>query len=690
MIYIYRRSHLLFEMMGGPSRSGITLLFLAHIFCNFGALAESPASPCGSAPVLSVMPNESCPDSYYLAETKCDSSVCYGCCNPFQCTCDGGEAAVGKDCPVNGDEACASCDEDHNKLGHLCMLMRCPTGEYGETSCAACKDGEYASSENQLSCDKCHCNSEGIVPGSFCNKQTGQCLCKDLWSGLDCGDASISSNLRRLDSQDDAHECTTVVNPGEHMRNYSSVWGRDDKGVGHARSMLNSAQAWSAERNDKDQYLELNLGKVMKVYGTVVQGRAGSSNGQAVTMYRVEYSNDGMSWHAIQGTFDGVLGDTNRETNFFPSSVLARNIKLIVLEWAEHISMRAGVIACGAPLGHHCNWVNPCEYPNDCLYNTSGIHLCSAYMRGNCTCVAPRAATLIKSSVECKSADVNLGATKDLFGCVQKCRKTPDCQFIVYGKGEKQGRCFWEKTHSRECVEGLENCLYDVYDINNGNVCTELRISNLKFTNGGVNLSGGMDDPFWGTVDVKCKLEVDSVSYTTSIKWESVRPDWGSRMWRFTPRSASSRLTIKCVDDDSRDAAGYDDDIGTYQAAVSALPRHVRSWIQSGDGEVYIEFDTQCLQGPNPASICDKKDCELGDHCQPMSDVSVRVSLHSCYYDNGACSCGYDQPSTSSEQRIMGFFYSYSFECCQPPNAETTGTPASSSSGNSGTEIPGV
>eukprot|EP00397_Hematodinium_sp_SG-2012_P013798 GEMP01014021.1.p1 GENE.GEMP01014021.1~~GEMP01014021.1.p1 ORF type:complete len:591 (+),score=62.87 GEMP01014021.1:67-1839(+) len=552
--------------------------------------------------------------------------------------------------------------------------------------------------------DRCQLTTDDVVHGCHYDQNTLACCCMqglpptqsiDCFDLFHCCQAPLSDRTTGTAASSTkttasgAHECTTVVNPVEQMRNYSSVWGRDDKGVGHARSMLNSAQAWSAERNDKDQYLELNLGKVMKVYGAVVQGRAGSHNGQAVTKYRVEYSNDGLSWHAIEGTFDGVQGDTTRKTNFFPSSVLARNIKLIVLEWTEHISMRAGVIACGAPLGHHCNWVNPCEYPNDCLYNTSGIHLCSAYMRGNCTCVAPRAATLIKSSVECKSADVNLGATKDLFGCVQKCRKTPDCQFIVYGKGEKQGRCFWEKTHSRECVEGLENCLYDVYDINNGNVCTELRISNLKFTNGGVNLSGGMDDPFWGTVDVKCKLEVDSVSYTTSIKWESVRPDWGSRMWRFTPRSASSRLTIKCVDDDTHDAS-YDDDIGTYQAAVSALPRHVRSWIQSGDGDVYIEFDTQCLQGPNPASICDKKDCELGDHCQPMSDVSVRVSLHSCYYDNGACSCGYDQPSTSSEQRIMGFFYSYSFECCQPPNAETTGTPASSSSGNSGTEIPGV
>eukprot|EP00397_Hematodinium_sp_SG-2012_P030904 GEMP01032761.1.p1 GENE.GEMP01032761.1~~GEMP01032761.1.p1 ORF type:complete len:253 (+),score=18.79 GEMP01032761.1:100-858(+) len=131
-------------------------------------------------------------------------------------------------------------------------------------------------------------------------------------------------------------------------------------------------------------------------------------------------------------------------------------------------------------------------------------------------------------------------------------------------------------------------------------LCAELVISNLKFTGGDVNLPG-TDDPLdWfkaGVVDVKCELKVDSDSRWTSIKWDTVRPQWEYRIWRFRPRGASSHLTIKCVDDDTHDAS-YDDDIGTYQAAVSALPHHVRSWIHSGDGEVYIEFDTQCIQAP--------------------------------------------------------------------------------------------
>ena len=36
------------------------------------------------------------------------------------------------------------------------------------------------------------------------------------------------------------------VNPLESSRSYSSVWGDDAVGTGHARSMLDSDQAWSA------------------------------------------------------------------------------------------------------------------------------------------------------------------------------------------------------------------------------------------------------------------------------------------------------------------------------------------------------------------------------------------------------------------------------------------------------------
>merc|ERR1712185_126728 len=40
-----------------------------------------------------------------------------------------------------------------------------------------------------------------------------------------------------------------VVNPPESSRRYSSIWGDNAIGTGHARSMLDSSQAWSAKEN---------------------------------------------------------------------------------------------------------------------------------------------------------------------------------------------------------------------------------------------------------------------------------------------------------------------------------------------------------------------------------------------------------------------------------------------------------
>lgn len=44
----------------------------------------------------------------------------------------------------------------------------------------------------------------------------------------------------------------------ENMRTYSSVWSDEAVGTGHVRSMLNSAQAWSSQRNSAGQWTQLN------------------------------------------------------------------------------------------------------------------------------------------------------------------------------------------------------------------------------------------------------------------------------------------------------------------------------------------------------------------------------------------------------------------------------------------------
>ena len=71
-----------------------------------------------------------------------------------------------------------------------------------------------------------------------------------------------------------------VYNPPEHSRRYSSIWGNNRIGTGHARSRLNSHQAWSARHNHRNQWLQMNMHGYKWVKGIVMQGRRHSGQHQ--------------------------------------------------------------------------------------------------------------------------------------------------------------------------------------------------------------------------------------------------------------------------------------------------------------------------------------------------------------------------------------------------------------------------
>ena len=41
---------------------------------------------------------------------------------------------------------------------------------------------------------ECECNPDGTVNPNVCNTETGECLCKENWTGIKCDLAGISSN----------------------------------------------------------------------------------------------------------------------------------------------------------------------------------------------------------------------------------------------------------------------------------------------------------------------------------------------------------------------------------------------------------------------------------------------------------------------------------------------------------------
>ena len=132
----------------------------------------------------------------------------------------------------------------------------------------------------------------------------------------------------------------TLVNPSECDRAYSSVWSYEACGIGHARSMLDSSQAWSALENTAGQWMRLDAGSALLVYGVRVQGR--DNHGQRVTAFTVQHGTDDSTWSDVDGgaAFTDASGNLDA---LFATPVMAQYIRITVVSWQGHISMRAGL-----------------------------------------------------------------------------------------------------------------------------------------------------------------------------------------------------------------------------------------------------------------------------------------------------------------------------------------------------------
>ena len=126
------------------------------------------------------------------------------------------------------------------------------------------------------------------------------------------------------------------------MRSYSSVWNNEAPGTGHARSVIDSEQGWSALNNQAGEWIQLDLGEAKTVVGTVIQPRG--ENYQYVTEYTVSTSLDGNSWTDVAGSYDGHATDLKENLFSDGASVRARYVRLIVVSWSDHISLRADVL----------------------------------------------------------------------------------------------------------------------------------------------------------------------------------------------------------------------------------------------------------------------------------------------------------------------------------------------------------
>lgn len=141
-------------------------------------------------------------------------------------------------------------------------------------------------------------------------------------------------------------------NAPDSDREYSSIF-RDNKiGNKYAQSMIDSPSCWSAKINDKNQWMIIDLREKKQIRGFIIMGRYNYKHSQQVTKLCFLFSDDKKDWCDLgqyeckstnQNELDGNFLNTKKNIRFV-EQIVGRYIKIIPIEWENHISLRFGLL----------------------------------------------------------------------------------------------------------------------------------------------------------------------------------------------------------------------------------------------------------------------------------------------------------------------------------------------------------
>ncbi|XP_060555879.1 contactin-associated protein-like 5 [Ruditapes philippinarum] len=108
--------------------------------------------------------------------------------------------------------------------------------------------------------------------------------------------------------------------------------------------------AWSPTSDNGGQYVQAMFDEMTMVTGIQTQGR--NQGTDHVTLYKVEYTEDGKTWHLINndlGLEQIFMGNSDGDSivdNPLSCPVFAKGIRIIPMEWDQHIALRFEVNGC--------------------------------------------------------------------------------------------------------------------------------------------------------------------------------------------------------------------------------------------------------------------------------------------------------------------------------------------------------
>ncbi|XP_028417633.1 uncharacterized protein LOC114542082, partial [Dendronephthya gigantea] len=186
-------------------------------------------------------------------------------------------------------------------------------------------------------CDSTPCKNEGICQN---DGESFLCTCVGSYEGKTCEEYASPCKT---------HEVGLGVEKGKIPDDQltASTSYRVALNVLHGR--LNGGPSWSARQNDRNQWMQVDLGREEVVTGIATQGR--NNYNQWVKTYSVSYSLDGRIFYAYESGGVGkiFIGNTDRNTiikNVLSPAITARYVRIHPVTWQRHISMRMELYGC--------------------------------------------------------------------------------------------------------------------------------------------------------------------------------------------------------------------------------------------------------------------------------------------------------------------------------------------------------
>ena len=141
-----------------------------------------------------------------------------------------------------------------------------------------------------------------------------------------------------------------IGNHPEKSRSYSSIWGNNAIGTGHAQSTINSPVAWCMNSQDRDynkgRWMIIDMGEIKDVAGVIIQGRArGKYSNQFVKKLDVYVSKQKDRGYVKKlDNVTAITGINQTKQLHFLKKTSARYIKLVPRNWFGHPSIRVDAL----------------------------------------------------------------------------------------------------------------------------------------------------------------------------------------------------------------------------------------------------------------------------------------------------------------------------------------------------------